>query len=42
MLFLDWFYQNESNIYPVLVALISITRADLGLEPLVRDWSYRY
>jgi hypothetical protein len=40
--FLDWFSENESYINRVFVPPISITRADLGLEPLIRDWSCRY
>jgi len=39
MLFLDWFSGNAAYIHPVWVSPISITRADLGLEPLIRDRS---
>jgi predicted phage terminase large subunit-like protein len=42
LLLLDWFSDNEHYINPVWVAPISVTRADLGLPPLVRDWSCRY
>ena len=42
LLFLDWFSENEAYINPVWVSPISTTRADLGLEPLIRDWSCRY
>jgi predicted phage terminase large subunit-like protein len=42
MLFLDWFSQNEPNISTTWVAPIVITRADVGLAPLIRDWSCRY
>jgi predicted phage terminase large subunit-like protein len=42
MLFLDWFSDHERNINPVLVAAISITRRDMGLEPFITDWSCHY
>jgi predicted phage terminase large subunit-like protein len=42
MLFLDWFSQNEPNINMNWVAPISITRAYMGLTPLIRDWSCRF
>jgi predicted phage terminase large subunit-like protein len=42
MLFLDWFSQNEPNINMNWVAPILITRADMGLTPLIRDWSCRF
>ena len=42
LLFLDWFSANESYINPVYVEPILITRADMGLTPLIHDWSCRY
>src|SRR5262249_53200684 len=42
LLLLDWFSDNEQYINQVWVAPISITRADMGLTPLIRDWSCRY
>jgi predicted phage terminase large subunit-like protein len=42
MLFLDWFCQNEPNINMKFVEPIAITRADMGLIPLIKDWSCRY
>jgi hypothetical protein len=39
LLFIDWFSANEPYINPVWVAPISITRADVGLTPLIHDWS---
>jgi predicted phage terminase large subunit-like protein len=42
MLFLDWFSQNEPNINMNWVAPIVITRADMGLTPLIGDWSCHY
>ena len=42
MLFLDWFSQNEPINNTRWVAPIAITRADMGLSPLIRDWSCRY
>ena len=41
LLFLDWFVAHEDP-FTVLVGPISITRADVGLPPLHRDWSCRY
>ena len=41
LLFLDWFVAHEDP-FTVLVGPISITRADVGLPPLIRDWSCRY
>ena len=38
--FLRWLQRDGYNQIP-FVAPISITRADLGLPPLI-DWSYRY
>jgi hypothetical protein len=42
MLFLDWFSQNEPNINMTWVKPTVITRADMGLTPLIKDWSCRY
>jgi predicted phage terminase large subunit-like protein len=42
MLFLDWFSQNEPNINMTWPKPIVITRADMGLSPLIKDWSCRY
>jgi predicted phage terminase large subunit-like protein len=42
MLFLDWFSQNEPNINMTWPSPIVITRADMGLTPLIRDWSCHY
>jgi len=42
MLFLDWFSENEPNINMTWVTPIVITRADMGLDPLIKDWSCRY
>ena len=42
MLFLDWFLQNEPTINMTCVSPIWITRADMGLMPLIKDWSCRY
>jgi hypothetical protein len=42
MLFLDWFSENEPNINMTWVTPIVITRADMGLPPLIKDWSCRY
>jgi predicted phage terminase large subunit-like protein len=42
MLFLDWFSQNEPNINMSWPKPIVITRADMGLSPLIKDWSCRY
>jgi hypothetical protein len=39
LLFLDWFSANEPYINPVVVAPIFISRAEMGLPPLIRDWS---
>jgi hypothetical protein len=39
LLFLDWFATNEDTINVNWVSPISITRADMGLTPLIRDWS---
>jgi predicted phage terminase large subunit-like protein len=39
LLFLDWFCANEHHINPVWVAPIVFTRADMGLTPLIHDWS---
>jgi len=38
MLFLDWFSENEPNINMTWVKPIVITRADMGLTPLIKDW----
>ena len=42
LLFLEWFAANEESITVSLVAPIFISRAEIGLPPLIRDWSYRY
>ena len=42
MLFLDWFSENEPNINMTWATPIVITRADMGLTPLIHDWSCRY
>ena len=42
MLFLDWLSQNEPNINMTWLKPIGITRADVGLTPLIRDWSCYY
>jgi hypothetical protein len=42
MLFLDWFSDNEPNMNMTWATPIVITRADMGLEPLIKDWSCRY
>ena len=42
LLFLEWFAVNEDFITVPLVAPIFISRAEMGLPPLIRDWSYRY
>jgi predicted phage terminase large subunit-like protein len=39
MLFLDWFSENEPYVNQVFVEPICISRADMGLEPLIHDWS---
>ena len=39
MLFLDWFSENEPYVNQIFVAPICISRADMGLEPLIHDWS---
>jgi predicted phage terminase large subunit-like protein len=40
--FLDWFSENESQINPVIVMPIVITRDDMGLSPYDIDWSCRH
>jgi len=42
LLLLDWFSTNEPYINPVVVAPIFISRAEMGLPPLIRDWSCHY
>jgi predicted phage terminase large subunit-like protein len=42
LLLLDWFSENERYINQVWVEAIGITRTDMGLTPLIRDWSCRY
>jgi hypothetical protein len=42
MLFLDWFSQNEPNINMTWPKPTVITRADMGLTPLIKDWSCRH
>jgi hypothetical protein len=42
MLFLDWYSENEHYIHQTFVWPIFISRAEAGLEPLIRDWSCRY
>jgi predicted phage terminase large subunit-like protein len=42
LLFLDWFALNEDSITVSFVGPIFISRAEVGLPPLIRDWSCRY
>jgi predicted phage terminase large subunit-like protein len=42
MLFLNWLSQNEPNINMTWHKPIGFTRADMGLAPLIRDWSCHY
>jgi predicted phage terminase large subunit-like protein len=42
MLMLDWFSDNEPNINMTWPKPILMTRADMGLTPLIHDWSCRY
>jgi hypothetical protein len=42
LLFLDWFAANEDSITVTPVAPIFISRAEVGLPPLIKDWSCRY
>jgi predicted phage terminase large subunit-like protein len=42
MLLLDWFSQNEPNINVTWATPLVITRADMGLPPLIKDWSCSY
>jgi hypothetical protein len=42
LLFLDWFAANEDSLTVSLVGPIFISRAEVGLSPLIRDWSCHY
>src|SRR6516164_609261 len=42
MLLLDWFSENEPNLNMTWPIPLVITRADMGLSPLIHDWSCRY